>query len=136
MKNKNILTIVLIIVVGGGSFFAGTKYQQAKKLAKGNFQGDKVRQQSNSTNKKPAVSSKAIKGEILNKDKESIIVKLPDGSSKIILISENTTINKTTEGSVDDLETGKQIVAFGQENSDKSISATNIQLDFGFRDGD
>jgi hypothetical protein len=64
-----------------------------------------------------------------------VTVKLPDGSSKIVLISENTKINKMTEGSIDDLETGKQIVVFGQENSDKSISATNIQLDFGFKEG-
>ena len=75
-----------------------------------------------------------IRGEIINKDEKSITVKMPDNSSKIILLSENTKINKATEGSVDDLETGKQVVVFGQENPDKSISATNIQLDFGFRE--
>ena len=78
-------------------------------------------------------SSEKVRGEIISQDKKSITVKLPDGSSKIILISENTKINRTTEGSVDDLETGKQIVVFGQENSDKTISATNIQLGFGLK---
>ena len=69
-----------------------------------------------------------VRGEIIDQDEESITVKLSDDSSKIVLISENMSINKATEGSVDDLEVGKEVMVFGQENSDGSVSATNIQL--------
>jgi hypothetical protein len=138
MKNTNniILTIVLVIAVGVGGFFTGMKYQQSKQPTRVDFQSLRGARQSGGM---PAAPQRAgagmVRGEIIDKDEKSVTVKLPDDSSKIILISENTKINKATEGSVDDLETGKQIVVFGQENSDKSISATNIQLDFGFREG-
>ena len=135
MKNKNLLVVILVIGVGVGGFFAGMKYQQSKQPSKVDFQAMRGMRQPGMPGVQQGGGSGVIRGEIISKDEESVTVKLLDDSSKIILISENTTINKTTEGSVDDLETGKQIVVFGQENSDKSISATNIQLDFGFREG-
>ncbi len=130
MKNKNLLVAILVIGVGIGGFFAGMRYQQNRQPSRADFKA--MRGMSQGTQQ--GEGSGMIRGEIIGQDEESVTVKLLDDSSKIILISENTAINKTTEGSVDDLEAGKQIVVFGQENSDKSISATNIQLDFGFRE--
>lgn len=135
MKNKNLLVTILVIGVGVGGFFAGMKYQQSKQPSRVDFQAMRGMRQPGMSGVQQGAGSGMIRGEIIAQDEESITVKLLDGSSKIILISENTTINKTTEGSVDDLETGKQIVVFGQENADKSVSATNIQLDFGFGGG-
>ena len=51
-----------------------------------------------------------------------------DGSSKIILLSDKTTINKATAGSKEDLKTGVKIAAFGTENPDGSVSASNVQI--------
>ena len=137
MKNKNLLVAILVICVGVGGFSAGMKYQQSKQPSKVDFQTMRgMRKPGSMSAGIPGggqrENSKMIKGEIIDQGEEDITIKLPDDSSKIILISENTKINKTTEGSVDDLETGKQIVVFGQENSDKSISASNIQLGGGF----
>jgi len=138
VKNNFLLVAILVIVVGAAGFFAGLKYQQSKQPSRtdiqslGQFRRDM--RQSGTQDMQPRGGSGMIRGEIINKDEKSITVKMPDNSSKIILLSENTKINKATEGSVDDLETGKQVVVFGQENPDKSISATNIQLDFGFRE--
>lgn len=137
MKNKNLLVVILVVCIGIGGFFAGMKYQQNRQPSRADFQAMRSIKQG-----MPGIQqgqqregSRIVRGEIIDQDEESVTVKLSDGSSKIILISENTKINKTTEGSVDDLEAGKQVVVFGQENSDKSISATTIQLDFGFREG-
>lgn len=135
MKNKNLLVAILVIGVGVGGFFASMKYQQSKQHSRASFQAIRGMRKSGMPGVQQGRGSGMVRGEIISQDKESVTIKLPDGSSKIILISENTTINKTTQGSKDDLETGKQIMVFGQENSDKSISATNIQLDFGFREG-
>jgi len=141
MKNNTIVILVIVtFVMGGAGFFGGMKYQQSKQSSRINFQSpDQSRGKAKQSGIMPDTSTQQkkgsgmIRGEIISQDEESVIVKLLDDSSKIILISENTTINKTTEGSVNDLEIGKQIVVFGQENSDKSISATNIQLDSVFK---
>src|SRR4030043_1252872 len=73
-----------------------------------------------------------VRGEIISQDEKSITVKLPDESSKIVLISENTKINKASEGSLADLKTGEQVMINGQTNSDGSVSATNVQVGVNF----
>jgi len=126
MQKSKILIIlgVLLIAVGAGGFFAGMKYQQSKQPSVAQFRGA-GRQ---GTGIQRPEGSNVIRGEIIDKDEASMTVKLADESSKIVLISENTAINKATEGSVDDLETGEQVMVFGQTNADGSISAQNIQL--------
>lgn len=125
---KNTIVIILILVAGGVGFLTGVKYQQSKQPPRPDFQA--MRGMKGASGLQRPAGSEAVRGEIIDKDEESITVKLPDDSSKIVLVSENTTVNKATEGSMEDLETGKQVMIFGQTNSDGSVSATNIQLDF------
>ncbi len=130
MKNKNlIITILLLVIVAGGAFFAGMKYQQSKSPRPGNFQGNRSGQFQQRTGQ----NGRAVNGEILNADDKSITVKLQDGSSKIVLLTETTTINKSAEGSKSDLKEGEKVAVFGTENSDGSVTAQNIQLGLGPR---
>jgi hypothetical protein len=69
-----------------------------------------------------------VGGEIISQDDTSVTVKMPDGSSKIVILSENTTINKSSTGSKTDLKTGEQITAFGTQNQDGSVTAQNISI--------
>lgn len=129
---KNIPVIVLILVASGVGFFAGVKYQQSKQPSRADFQSRaEMRQQNLPAGAQQRVGAGTIRGEIISQDDKSITVKLPDGSSKIVLISENTEINKATEATINDLTTGEQVMVFGQTNSDGSVSATQIQLNFG-----
>lgn len=133
MKNFKILILIaLILAIGGGSFFGGVQYQKSKRLSITDFQAmrEELRPGERPQGLGEWQSGGAVSGEIIDRDEESITVKLPDESSKIVLISENTTINKATEGSIDDLETGEQVMVFGQANSDGSVSASQIQLNF------
>lgn len=74
-----------------------------------------------------------VNGEIIDKDNKSITVKLPDGQTKIVLLSEKTVVRKTQEGKTDDLKKGETVAVFGNENSDGSVTAQNIQLNPQFR---
>ena len=129
MKNNPLLIVIIAIIVGAGGFFAGMKYQQNKQPSRADFQAMRGVRQGFAGASQAGIE--AVRGEIISQDEESITVKLPDDSSKIVLISENTEINKATEGSTDDLESGEQVMIFGKKNSDGSISATQIQLNFG-----
>ena len=130
MKNKFLPVAMLVLMVGGGGFWTGMKYQQRKQPSTDfQFRGAAGRQ--NLPGAQTRAGAEVVRGEIIAQDETSITVKLPDESSKLVLISEKTTINKATEGSVADLETGEQVMVFGQVNSDGSISATNIQLGLG-----
>ncbi len=131
MKNTTIIiTFLLLIVVGAGAFFAGMKYQQSKpsrfSQQFNGMQGQRTGMMGNRTNLRP------VSGEIIASDDKSITVKLQDGSSKIVLVSSQTTINKAAQATKDDLKSGEQVAVFGQENSDGSVTAQNIQLNPNF----
>lgn len=114
-----IITIVLVIVAGAGGFFGGIKYQQSRR-GEGNRMGQ--------FQQRAGLGVRPVRGEIISKDDKSITVKLQDGSSKIVFVSEKTIINKAAEGSKDDLKTKEQALIFGNENPDGSITAQSIQL--------
>lgn len=131
MKNSNtiIITLLLVILVGGGSFFAGVKYQQNKGRQFGNFQGRIGGQGGNNSNGgNRMMGFRPVTGQIVSSDNNSITVKMNDGSSRIVLISQNTSINKAATASATDLKVGDTVAVFGQTNSDGSVTAQNIQL--------
>lgn len=133
MKNPKsiIIVVALFILVGGGLFYAGMKYQESKRPQGhfGNFQQERGGQF-----QQRAQGFRPVNGEIISTDDKSITVKLQDGSSKIVILSDTTAINKSAEGSRDDLKTGEKIGVFGTENSDGSVTAQNIQLNPILRD--
>lgn len=135
--NKNIIIAVTatLFVAGGGGFFTGMKYQESKtpsfaRMFDNNGQVGNMQfsgRNGNSTESGMRGFS-PVSGEIIESDDKSITVKESDGSSKIVFITENSTVNKTEEGSKDDLATGTKVVIFGQSNSDGSITAQSIQI--------
>lgn len=137
-KNQNILILILIAIISaGGGFFAGSKYQP-KQIANQRTQfvgqfgnrgqvGDLgAREVGN--NRMAGFRGGQILGDIISADDKSITVKLADGSSKIILFSSSTSINKAAEAGLEDLKAGEKVAVFGSNNTDGSISAQNIQL--------
>ena len=64
---------------------------------------------------------------------DSVTVKLMDGTSKIVLFSDKTEINKAQQAQTADLKVGEKVMVMGQENSDGSVTAQNIQLNPVFR---
>jgi len=127
MKNSIIIAFVVAIIVGGGAFFGGMKYQRSKQPTL-NRQGNGTQGARTGANNRLGAGFRPVNGEILNADDKSITVKLQDGSSKIVLISDKTEINKAAGATKEDLKTGEKVAVFGQENSDGSVTAQNIQL--------
>jgi len=128
---KSILLIVLIIVVGAGAFFGGIKYQQSQQSNSRQFGANlqnagRIGSGQNGTRMRTGGGQ--VMGEILSQDDKSITVKLPDGSSKIVVLSEKTSISKAASGSKLDLTSGVHVVVFGTTNTDGSVTAQMIQV--------
>lgn len=136
MKNNLIIGVILALIIGGGiGFFAGMQFEksQTPNMAMnngGNFQQgprDGSRQFPGGS-AAPNSNFRPTNGEIISADESSITVKTSDGSSKIILITNNTSINKATEVSIDELKVGETVMVVGETNSDGSQTASTIQL--------
>lgn len=133
MKNNSaLITVVVALVVGAGAFYGGMKYQETK--ASGNpDRGQVFRMQvgQGGQNKQFGMRGAmggATTGEVLSVDENTITVKLPDGGSKIVVLSDSTTYNKSESASKSDVKVGEKIAAFGNANSDGSVTAQNVQL--------
>ena len=133
--NNYVIIAVIILAVGGGAFYGGMQFQKSKTpanpFANGNFQGRQMAGQNGirtATNGQRMNGGGMVSGEILKKDAESITVKMRDGSTKLVLIGEKTSITKSTDGKSEDLEIGKDIMANGTASSDGSVVAEFIQI--------
>jgi hypothetical protein len=131
--NKITIIVIsaLIIVVSAGSFYGGMKYDQNKNspLGKGL---DRTRFQQiggNGTNRMGGIQSDGlVNGDIISQDNKSMTIKLRNGGSKIIFLSESTSISKMASGSLEDLVAGQQVTVTGIANQDGSITAQSIQI--------
>jgi hypothetical protein len=131
--NKMIAMIVVAILIAGGAFYAGMKYDQSTTAAQQNARRQQFGQGgSGGSNQMGGLrggnGGGAVNGEILSIDPTSITVKMRDGGSKIVFFSGSTQISKTATGSAKDLVVGEQVMATGTASPDGSISAQMIQV--------
>ncbi|HCH00176.1 MAG TPA: hypothetical protein DE036_10560 [Actinobacteria bacterium] len=142
-KPVNIVAVIVTaLVFGGGGFYGGMTYQKSQTPAfaqnGGQFgAGRGPGQGVPGAGMRGAVGgdgqSRPVAGEIIEQDDNSITVKLPDGSSKIVMLSSKTKINKSASGVVSDLKKGEQVMALGTEGSDGTLVAETVSLGrFGF----
>ncbi|KKR10982.1 MAG: hypothetical protein UT39_C0012G0004 [Candidatus Woesebacteria bacterium GW2011_GWA1_39_21] len=128
---------VLVLVVGGGVFYAGMKYQQHRV---GNqfrqFAGTRVGVNQNGVRNgvnNQNFGNRPISGQILSVDDKAITLKLNDGSTKIVILSDSTAINQSTQAQKSDLVEGGQVTVIGTINSDGSVTAQDVQIGSLFR---
>ena len=131
MNKTIIIAAVLIVVAGAGGFLGGMQYQKSQTTSRfaqfaggGNGQFRRFGQAGGGA----GANTSAIRGQVVSTDSNSITVKLPDGSSKILVVGSNTTFMKSTSASLSDLKSGDTIMAFGTTNSDGSVTARNVDI--------
>jgi hypothetical protein len=69
-----------------------------------------------------------INGEVISKDDKTITIKSRDGSSKIVFYSQSTTLTKGMPVQITELNTGDSVMVNGTQNSDGSVTASNVQI--------
>jgi len=149
MKKLLPIIIITVLVVGGGAFYGGMKYTESKSPQGGfaradlqNLSPEERQQKMQELGDSGALEDRAgdfrgqfgggggrsLSGEIISQSEDSLTIKLADGSTKIVFVSENTQITKSVEGNLTDLGEGEQISVGGTENSDGSYTAASIQI--------
>lgn len=135
--NKKILISIaaVVIMVGAGSFYGGMQYGKkaqgaafAAQGGQGNFRGTGGTGGAGARRAVGGMGGMGASGEIISKDDKSITVKLRDGGSKIIFVSDSTQVMKSVPGALSDLTVGMQVTSFGTANADGSVTARSIQL--------
>lgn len=131
---KPIIVFVIALVVGGAAFYGGTQYQKSQSQSlRGNLMMGQTSNRFGQTGVRRTGNNQPVAGEILSMDDTSITVKLPDGSSRIILFSDKTIFNKTATVEKSELKVGERVGVFGTSNTDGSVTAQSIQLNPQFR---
>jgi hypothetical protein len=130
--NKTIALIIGVVLIAGGSFYAGVKYNQssAKSGARnfqtfGGAQGQFAGRRGTGAN---AAGAGFLTGTIIAKDDKSITVKSRDGGSKIVFVGNSTMVMKAATGSIVDLSIGQDVTTTGSVNSDGSVTASSVQI--------
>ena len=134
MKSNPLATTVIVAtitgVIGLGVGFEVRAMPQFRQFGMnqtgGNFQSRGGR---GNTNGGPGMMNRGgAVGEVTAMDDKSITVKMPDGSSKIVLISDTTTYETTTKADKSGLKAGITVRVIGTTNSDGSITGTDVML--------
>jgi hypothetical protein len=128
-KNKKIGVFVLILVLMCVTFYGGVVYGKSKNINNSTFAQSRNFSQSLAGMRNGRGNMGGlISGEILSKDNQSIVIKMRDGGSKIVILTNTTMVSKNVDGTLADLEIGKQVSVNGETNSDGSVSAQSVQI--------
>lgn len=120
-----------ILILSGGSFYGGIKYQFSKTPTQTSAPG-----QRDFANRVGAMRGSGsqrggngfVSGPILSKDTNTLTITDRSGGSKIVIFSSSTKIGKIADGTLNDLVTGTDVVVNGTANPDGSITATMVQV--------
>jgi hypothetical protein len=72
--------------------------------------------------------NRGVMGEVTSLDDKSITVKMPDGSSKIVIISDTTKYENTASAKKEDVKSGTTVRVIGTPNADGSVTADSVML--------
>jgi hypothetical protein len=130
---KVALPLLLVLVIGAGTFYLGTLYQKSRAVTMMGLRGQLGNAQrpdgaDGLVRRFSQEQGRPFNGQIISTDEKSITIQLRDGSSKIVMLPDKAIIRKFTDGSKDDLRQGEQVFVTGEENSDGSVTANTVQI--------
>ena len=137
---KTIEVVIIAALVGVAAFFGGMKYADSSRQSQ---RGSMMSRQFGGPNGASGMNGargnrmggRPVVGEVVSVDATTMTVKLPDGSSKIVVLSSTTTVSETTTTDKANIKVGSKVGAFGTDNADGSVTAQTVQLNPTFGGG-
>lgn len=147
-KKQYIIGAIILVLVSGGTFAAGTYYGMHKGDSKGTadqnmqdgFRNGRMnggegaganRMQGGdaaSRTRGAQMLSRFVGGEVLSNDGTSFTLKLRDGGSRIVFVSPTTKVQKNVESTAAEISVGKSVTVNGESTSDGNFIATDVQV--------
>ncbi len=130
MKAQQIVfTIILVLAVGAAAFWGGIEYQKGKTPMMGRGAQAGLQGRNGGQGRFGGRNGETgARGQVISSNDNGITVKLPDGSSKIVIISSGTQVGKQQPAAKSDIQNGDTVMVFGTANSDGSINAQSVQI--------
>lgn len=123
---KSVLYSVIVLILIALSFYGGMQYQKT-----GNGTKNTNRSQLPGMGAGGAGGRNAggfTTGEIVSLDDQSLTIKMPNGSTKIVFYSAKTPLAKQSTATLEDLKAGETVTVVSTANPDGSVTAKNIQI--------
>ena len=115
---KMICIIVVFIIIAGGAFYIGAKYEKSKLIKLGLMKNNKS---------EVCLMSGYVDGEIVSKNDNMWRIKIKDGSTQEVFIFASTKMNKKSTETLASLALGQQVSISGIKNVDGSFLAQTIK---------
>jgi hypothetical protein len=136
MKNihtmRILISIVLIVIAVIGGFFLGMTYQKSQinfgMIGQGSRQDGNFRMLGQGGANTQNSNFRPVRGQVVSADNNNLTVKMSDGSTKLVVLSESTAFMQSTKASLSDIKTGDTVNVLGTQNSDGSITAQDVQI--------
>ncbi len=129
MKNQVIGGVIILVVVAGGSFYAGKSIASSTPTAPVTRGAGGFGLNGQVGRAGARAGGGFTAGQIVSSSNGSISIQQQNGSStEIVLISPTTQILKSVVGTPSDLSNGTTVTVTGTSNSDGSLTATAIQI--------
>ena len=117
---------VAIGVAGTHLFSPKTTTASAFTRGGGSFAG--ARGGTTATFSRGVNSGSMLAGTITSTGSGSVVLNTRDGNSHVVLITPDTTVSKSVDGTLSDVTKGSTVIVSGTTNSDGSVSANLIQI--------
>ncbi len=128
MQKQLVLSCIVTLLIGAGAFYSGMQYEHAHQPTQNVSQRGNSGRGGPSDRGRGGANGGFVSGEVLKKDGQSLTLTLRDGGSKIVFFASSTTVGKMAPGVIDDVGERAQVMVSGTQNSDGSMTATNIQI--------
>lgn len=123
-KNQKIIIVSAAIILMIGSFFIGRMTMANRQ--RNNF--GVMNQRFNQSGQRVDRNKQAmVAGKIEKLDGQQLVVKMVDGSTKIVMLSDNTAIKKMASSSLAALVVGQNVAVRGAQNSGVTM-AESIEI--------
>lgn len=128
---KKYLSITLLLVgltagFVGGCYFKNYQQLKQRNSLRNGAVGQRFTPNSNGQNR--GTFGGGIEGNVISMDEKSVTIKLADGSSKIIFLSDATNYSTLSTALKTDIKNGIKILVSGKSNTDGSLTADRIQF--------
>lgn len=128
--------LLATVAIAGASFWGGMTYQKTRTQSNlRNFVGNRtdgnrvMLRNGNGTQLPAGMGGRGmVSGEVSKIEDMTLTVKLPDGSSKIVILSNETKYLTSTPGSKDLLKEGTKVKIEGSNSNEGITTANQVQI--------